>query len=183
MPNYDFSTVPGEAIKELHRQGEMCLQGTVQLAIASDQRASTLTGILGASSVALTVAAGNAALVPAPHVSFAIALGVTALFVLLGTYFCAHAARSIDYHLAGYEPYKLAIASADETWLLRFAAEDVQKRIDFNRKALDGASRDLTIGRWIALLAMPIGVASYFLVSFPPASLFLKGVLGVGLGG
>jgi hypothetical protein len=45
----DFSNVPRGAAKELCRQGELCLQGTVQLAIALDQRATTLTGVVGAA--------------------------------------------------------------------------------------------------------------------------------------
>jgi hypothetical protein len=53
---YDFSNVPAGAIREVHRQGEICLQSIVQLALAADQQATTLTGILGAASVALLVA-------------------------------------------------------------------------------------------------------------------------------
>lgn len=52
----DFSNVPDSAVKELHRQGELCLLGTMQLALAADQRATTLSGILGAGAVALAAA-------------------------------------------------------------------------------------------------------------------------------
>jgi hypothetical protein len=64
----DFSNIPAETIKELHRQGEICLQGTVQLAIACDQRATTLTSILGAGTIALMVATGTmiSSLTPRP---------------------------------------------------------------------------------------------------------------------
>jgi hypothetical protein len=61
----DFSEIPDNAVKELHRQGELCLLGTMQLAVAADQRATTLSGILGAGSVAL--AAAMAGLISGAH--------------------------------------------------------------------------------------------------------------------
>jgi hypothetical protein len=44
----DLDQAPLESVKELHRQAETCLAGTVQLAISADQRATTMAGIFGA---------------------------------------------------------------------------------------------------------------------------------------
>jgi len=85
----DFSKVPDEAIKELHRQGEVCLQGTVQLALAADQKASTLTGILGAGSVALIAA--TVTMISAARHNYALigAAVTTSILLLVGAFFCA----------------------------------------------------------------------------------------------
>lgn len=55
----DFSTIPEGAIEEILRNGEACLEGTIQLAIAADQRATTMAGIFGAGSVALLAVAAT----------------------------------------------------------------------------------------------------------------------------
>ncbi len=169
QPSLDLSAVPDETIKELHRQGELCLQGTVQLAIAADWRATTLTGILGAGSIALIVAGASMISNPLSHPALIVATLTTALMLFFGALQCARAARSIDYFVAGYEPRLLAQSANDETWMLRFAAEDIQTRITRNRETLARSSRMLTRGRVIAFTAVPIGVAA-FVIMFAASS-------------
>ena len=103
-------------------------------------------------------------------------LGIAAFFV-------ARAARSIDYHVAGYEPRSLAAVGNEFVWMMRYSADDIQERIDFNRKALEGASRDLTRGRMFGFWAAPIGIAVYFFMTLAPLSFFLNGTLRAGLAG
>jgi hypothetical protein len=164
---YDFSSVPAGAIREVHRQGEICLQSTVQLALAADQRATTLTGILGAASVALLVA--TAAMISNIHPNWALvcAAAITAVLLFIGALFCARATQPVDFFIAGYEPKRMASVAQDETWILRYAAEDVQARIDANRDSLVRASWWLIWGRRIALLGVLSGLmvfsALYFL--------------------
>ena len=161
----DFSNIPNETIKEFHRQGEVCLQGTVQLAIAADQRATTLTGTLGAAAVALMVATGALVSNPSllPDTALVYATLVTALMLFVGAILCAMVARSTDFFVAGYEPKNLAKSAANELWMLRYAAEDVQVRIDGNRRTLDASSRMLTWGRGMAVAALPVGAAIFLL--------------------
>jgi len=161
----DFSNIPADAIKELHRQGEICLQSTMQLALAADQRATTLTGIMGAGAVALLAA--TATMISSAHPSAAlIGTGAgTATLLFVGALFCAWAAQPLDFFVAGYEPRRMAPAARDETWILRYATEDMQIRIDSNRASLVHASRLLTWGRSIALLAVPLGITIFFAIS------------------
>jgi hypothetical protein len=65
----------------------------------------------------------------------------------------------------------LALSSSDEIWMLRYAAEDVQVRIDGNRSTLETSSKMLTLGRGFALAAAPIGVIVFAIISFGMAGL------------
>jgi hypothetical protein len=163
--SYDFSGVSDNIVKEVHRQAELCLQQTVQIAVAADQRASTLTGILGAGAIALLVASGNMLSAQTPKTALVAAAITAAIVLYLAALRCAQAARSTDYFLAGYEPRFWVGATSDEVWMLRFAAEDLQRRIDANRATLEVSSKMLTQGRSIALLAVPAGLAAYLLSS------------------
>jgi hypothetical protein len=161
----DFSNIPAEAIKELHRQGEVCLHGTVQLAIAADHRATTLTGIMGAGSTALI--AGALTRISGAHPDWALvyAGASAAALLFIGALFCAFAAHPCDFFVPGYEPKRMAPSARDETWILRYATEDVQTRIDSNRVSLVRSSKLVTIGMIIALLAVPLGVIIFFIIS------------------
>jgi hypothetical protein len=163
----DFSTIPAEAIKELHRQSEVCLQGTVQLALAVDQRAITLTGILGAGSVALAAATVTMISSAQPNPALIGAAAVTALLLFLGAMLCAWAARPSSFHVAGYEPKRMAKSALNDTWILRYATEDAQVRIDSNRLSLQRASRTLALGMCIAIAALPLGFSAFFALSAP----------------
>jgi hypothetical protein len=79
----------------------------------------------------------------------------------------------------------LALSASDEIWMLRYAAEDVQVRIDGNRSTLETSSKMLTLGRGFALAAAPIGVIVFAIISFGMAGLLfiLKGWLGGGRSG
>jgi hypothetical protein len=161
----DFSNIPAAAAKELCRQGELCLQGTIQLAVATDRRATTLAGILGAGSVALVAATVSLSISPEHKIAFIVSAATTALVLYCGALLCAWAARSTDFHVAGYEPRMLAISATEENtelWMQRYAAEDVQVRIDHNRRELEKSARYLTWGRRIALCAVPLGALTFF---------------------
>lgn len=154
----DFSEVPPEAIKELHRQGEACLQGTIQLAVAADQRATTMAGILGSVSAAILTVAVMIATSAVPNWSVMSAAVATATVLFIGALFAAIAARPCDFQVAGYEPKRMAYAAQSETWIPRYATEDLQVRIDANRIALDKTARFLNWGLFAALFALPAGV-------------------------
>jgi len=161
----DFSAVEPEAIKELHRQAETCLQGTIQFAIAADHRATTLTGIFGTGSVALLAAAATVLAGSQPNFALVLGAGVTALFLLGAALSCFWASRPVDFSVAGYEPRLLAPSvAADPIWMVRYATEDMQRRIDFNRAALERAARWVLCGAVIALVAILAGVGTFFAV-------------------
>lgn len=164
MPKDDFSKIPAAAAKELCRQGELCLQGTIQLAIALDQRATTLAGILGAGSVALVAATVSLSISPEHKTALIVSAAVTALVLYCGALLCAWAARSTDFHVAGYEPRSLAISATqdNEYWMQRYAAEDTQAKIDHNRCELKKSARYLTWGDGSLCVPFRLGFLLFF---------------------
>ena len=172
VPN--FSNVPDGAVKELHRQAELCLMGTVQLATSVDQRATTTSGILGGGAVALLAASAAMGSASHPIFPFIAAAIATAAVLYLGALLCASAARSVDFFVAGYEPRLLAPAASDENSILRYAAEDLQIRINRNRLSLARSSRLFTWGQRIGLLAGPIGAITFVLWTLLVISQYLS---------
>jgi hypothetical protein len=165
IDKFDCSDVPAEGIRELHRQAEVCLGGTIQLALAADQRATTMAGIFGAGAVALlaanaTVLAGNN-----PNVAFIVAASCVAIFLFCAALMCAWAGKPTDFHVGGFEPKLFAQSASDETWMLRYATEDLQMRIDFNRAVLAASARRLVTGALIAIVSVPAGVAAFVITA------------------
>ena len=157
----DFSSVPDCSINELLRLAEKCLEGTIQLALAADQRATTMAGIFGAGSVALLAISATvlAGVTPdKPFINAAIAAAIVLFFAAL---LCAWAARPVDFYIAGYEPQKLAKSASEPLLMKRFTAEDMQMRIDNNRDVLDRASAMLRMGTALAFIAPIFAIGIY----------------------
>ncbi len=165
--SYDFSQVPDGTVEELLRQGQECLAGTVQLAIASDQRATALAGIFGAGFVALL--ATGAAIFTGDHynASLFFACISTAMALFAASFICAWAARPTDFYLGGYEPRHLSKSSSDLSWMKRYASEDVQQRINANGRRLKSASRCVAIGALLALISPGAGLLAIWLSYHP----------------
>jgi hypothetical protein len=157
----NFSRVPAEAVKELHRQGELCLQGSLHLAMAADQRATTMTGVLGAATVAVLAMLVPLLAAKPLSVPLVCAGTVTALCLFTAAMLCGWSTASGGLFVPGHDPGRLAHRAADETQLLRIALEELQARIDHNRLALEQASRRLMCARVFAMFAVPAGMAVY----------------------
>jgi hypothetical protein len=169
MSRGDFHSIHPTAIGEISRQGESCLQGTMQLAVANDQRAVILSGVFGTAAAAL--AALLAALYTSPNVppcAFLIAIAVAGSLLFVASIICAESAKPTDFFVTGYEPRLLApgFASEDITPALTDMLDDVQRRINHNRAALKHSGRLLTVGVRIAEIALPMSVIAFFTVSF-----------------
>ena len=164
----DFTDVPDEAVEELYRSGEACLQGTIQFALAADQRATTLAGVFGGGSVALLAVAATIRTASAGDPAFMWASIATAAVLFVGALICAWAGRPIDFHAPGYEPKRLAKSASDPVWMKRYAAEDLQVRIETNRAALERGASHLKRGAAVAALAPLIGIAVYLALAFWP---------------
>lgn len=161
--SYDFSSIPNDSVDEILQQGQDCLSGTIQLAIASDQRATAMASIFGAGFVALlaTAAAIFGGSTFNEPLFYACLTTSSALFI--ASFICAWAARPIDFFVGGYEPRYLIKSAGDSSWMKKYAAEDVQKRIDANRKCLSKSSKCVTIGATIALVAPLLGLLAFWL--------------------
>lgn len=167
MSDLDLSGAERGTIEEIHRQGETCLQGTLQLALAADQRATMMAGIFGAGAVALLGAAAGVFGAATPMTNATPLLG--ALFSTAAVWFvamvcCALAALPVRFHVTGYEPKNLTnLAHSTEaaTWILRYTGEDLQKRIDNNRRALDEAGWYFKSGVLVGLSGPVVFVIGY----------------------
>ena len=157
----NFSRVPAEAVKELHRQGELCLQGSLHLAMASDQRATTMVGVLGAATVAVLAMLVPLLAAKPLSVPLVCAGAVIALFLFTAAMLCGWSTASGSLFVPGHDPGRLAHRAVDETQLLRSALEDLQARIDHNRLALQRTARRLMCARVFAIFAVPAGMAVY----------------------
>ncbi len=161
----DFSQVPDCAVNEFYRQAELCLQSTVQIAIAADSRATTLTGTLGTATAALLVVSANIGTKDKIDLPLLIAVLSGAGSLLTAAIFCAASARPIEFNVPGYQPRALYPSASSEKHIKLEAAADIQVRIDKNSKALERAATTLSRGRWIAFLSVPISIISYLLSS------------------
>lgn len=160
----DWQNVNDTAVREIHRQGEEVLKGTVALALAADQRATTLCGIFGGGAVALLAAAATILAGTNPTASLLVAALLSACLLFVASLLCASAARPTDFYVSGYEPRFLITSAADEMWMLRYAVEDVQMRIGANRKALEHAACLALWGMRVAGGAVVVGVAAFLIV-------------------
>jgi hypothetical protein len=106
------------------------------------------------------------------------------VLLFIGALFCARAAQPVDFFIAGYEPKRMTSAAQDETWIFRYAAEDVQARIDANRDSLVRASWWLIWGQKDSPAWSVIRPHGFFRSLFPgESSLLRNGTLGSGRGG
>ncbi len=166
LADYNFSGVADGATKEFQRQAEVCIQGTMQIALACDARASTHTGFFLAGATALAVSAASYARAPAANLPLAYGGAAAAALLLLAAASCSIAARSVYFHVAGYQPKFLAVTASNELFMLRCVAEDLQRRIDFNVAALARQARWFGNGQIAALASLPFGAAVYFASRF-----------------
>ena len=166
----DLSEVSLESAQELHRQAEACLSGTVQLAIAADQRATTMVGIFGAGSVALLAAIATVLAASSPHKPFIAGAGTMAAFFFAAALTSAMAAAPTDFHVGGYEPKRFVRSASDLLWMLRYAVQDMQDRIDLNRAVLERSARLVRVAMAFALAAIPLGVMVFIVLLAGPRS-------------
>lgn len=162
----DLSGLSKEAVEELHRQGQACLEGTVTLAIAADARATTLVGIFGGAALALLAACATILAGPSSQQYHAmlVSAGVAVVSLFAAALCCAWASRPANFHIPGYEPKRLCVSAADVTWMLRYSIMDIQSRIDDNRAALELSARLVAIGMLLAMSGVLIASIAYFIV-------------------
>lgn len=164
--NLEILALPETTVAIVHKQAQECLAGTVSLATAADSRATTLTGVFGGGAVAL-LAAGATVLAAPEHKAYLpllTAVLIGALFLFIAAILTAYACRPTDFFVSGYEPKLLAKSASDLTWTLRYITNDIQFRIDANRKALAASARLVNLAMWLALFSVLASVAAFFAV-------------------
>jgi len=163
---FDWSSVDADAVPEILRQGELCLSGLLTSAIASDQRATSLCGILGAVGGVLLAGAATILAGSNPEMPLVYAATAGAAPLLIASLLAGLAGRPIDFYMTGYEPHLLAQGARDKTWMLRYAIINVQKRIDANRDKLVRGSRLITFAFAFAALSVVTGVGAFGALKF-----------------
>ncbi len=162
----DWSETPDDALRELLRQGELFLQGTIQLGVAADQRAVALSTIFGGGAIALLAAAATVLAGSHPNSALEWAATVTAVFLLTSAFLAALAAHPVNFFVAGYEPKLLHGSSSDETWMLRYVVQDMQMRIDVNRAAIDRAAVLSSNALRVAAVGVLAGILVFGFLAF-----------------
>jgi hypothetical protein len=149
-----------ETLLELRDQGHECLSGTVQLALAADQRAITLAGLFGA--VAVGVATVIVTLPGSERPPSVTGAGICLVVLFFASsMLAALASRSVDFHVSGYEPARRLHAAESIEFLLRDSVIDLQRRIDFNREGLILPSQRVNRSINVALSALPLSAAIF----------------------
>ncbi len=160
----DWAGVSEEMARQILNQGELYLQGQVQLAIAADQRATTAASIL--ASMATAVAAAFLAFADAFQDKAALAAGLTgAGFLLIAGCFAAWAARPVAFDLPGNHPDKWFDDRKDGlTQRLGRESESYQRRITHNDSVMAANKGWIIIAFGLALLAAPMSVLIWLLL-------------------
>jgi hypothetical protein len=158
----DVCKISAAAAEEVHRQAELCLLGTLQLALAQARRATTMAAVFGAGAIAVFAAIVSAIFARLDTIPFTSGAGVTSFLLFVAALLCGQAARSSDFHVAGNEPRLLPPAAKNnKQWLLQAAAKDVQQRIDMNRAELMSSDKLLNRGILLASAAVGLGALTY----------------------
>jgi hypothetical protein len=143
------------------RRAERCLDGTLKLALAADQRGTTMTGICRAVAAAFVAAAATLQVGGSPH-GLIEAAYIVAAFQFVAALIFAWSSRPVDFHVPGYEPRHLSQSASDEGWMLVYAATDLQKRIAYNRRKLVVGGLLFNAGMVIAGLPLLVGLLGLF---------------------
>jgi hypothetical protein len=156
----DFSALADCQLAEVRREAGACLDGTIHLALAADQRGGTMSGIIGVAAVVLLVTAaayGTAAPLTAAFL-------VTSAGLFGAAILAAWSGRPRSFFVAGYEPRLLAQCGGDIGFMRRCIIADIQNRIDQNRVALDRAARQFVAAMIVAAVSPAAGAAAYFVL-------------------
>ena len=154
----DWTNTPEPMARDILAQGETFLHAQMQSALASDQRATTMAGLL--ITISTATFAGVVALWERLE-SDALAAGFTsAAVLLLAAVAAAWAARPIDFWFPGSRPedwYEGRLCKPAD--MLGGEAENVQFRIDENEALMSGNQTALRLSFVLALLSPLAGLA------------------------
>jgi hypothetical protein len=161
------SPMPLGLAREIARQGEARLTAITSLATAADLRATTLCGIFGAASVAVT-AAVLASISANRPINLILAGAVVSLGLFGAALIAAHAGAPRDFFVGGGNPDILREWSWDgykwrsEVEMLDATACRYAASIGANRKLLELSSRRVIAALCVAGSSLPIALIAFF---------------------
>lgn len=157
----DWREVGDAELDLLFAEAKEALQGTVDLGVSSDQRSATLAGVFGAGAFALfTISATIFADQDKPVIFLVGALLVGSL-LLVASGFCTLAAWPGDFFVSGYEPKRLFPSATSKPWMQRYTIEDIQFRIETNRREIE---REARLTGWAIRFALAAMIVSFLVV-------------------
>jgi hypothetical protein len=146
------------------RQGELRLDAQLQLAIASDQRATTLAGIYAAVATALLGWSGWLTTTPDGSAALAAAFSTTAVLLLVAASLCIYVARPMGIATVGAKPETWtdngALDRSPEEAFLK-EAKNYDEYISDNRLKFDKNSQKLNWALGLSVFAPVAGTAVY----------------------
>ena len=108
----------------------------VAMALAADQRASSVGAAYGAVSAGLLAAAGTLDAIEHANVPIIAGLVVAAFGFFLGTCSCFWACRPIDFYAVGNNPDSQVPTASDIYWLKRYYCREIDMRLQSNAAVL-----------------------------------------------
>jgi hypothetical protein len=160
----DWTDVKEDMARQILAQGELYLQGQVQLAIAADQRATTAASIF--ASMATAVAAAVIAFWDSSSNQPALYAGlIAAALLLVAACFAARAARPAPFDLPGNHPCKWFDDRKNQlVQRIGREAESYQRRITHNDAVMSENKGWIMIAFGIALATPAVSVAAWLLL-------------------
>jgi len=164
MPNW--SDADKDMVKHVAREAEMYLGGQVTLGTSADQRASVLGGVFMAAGTAIV--AGLLGILSAGFMSWSIIVGgsISAILLLVASGLCILATVPVGFWLPGNEPkswYEDVDSNRPLLEAMGEEAEQIQEKIEENRKELKKNARRFKWGAFLGVTAPFVGAVVYLL--------------------
>lgn len=162
----DWSGVKLEMARQIFEQGEKVLQAQLEIALASDQRATAIASLFAA--VGTAVAAGAFTYWDKNSDTPILAAGiVTSVVMIMGALRSLWAARPVPFHTPGNHPNRwYSCKDEDLAPMLGAEAESYQTMIDQNESQLRANSRAIMQGATIAVSSPIVGIALWLGLKF-----------------
>lgn len=144
----------GKRTREIQRLAEIQLEDVIAIATSGDGRAATLGAAMSAISAGLLVAAVTVQGFTGHDYRAVVALYLASAFFIVAAGLAVSAAAPSDFYLRGYNPAKLASHGGTEEDIVRWATEDLARKLDHNARVLRRGGRLM----WASYLCSLVGI-------------------------
>jgi len=159
--HWDWSNVPDGSAREMLRQGEVRIADLLAVSIASDQRATALGSAFGALAAGLFAADATLLTIQRFDLAASLGIGIAALGSLLASLLCFYAGRPVNFFVGGYEPRKLLSSATDEEWMIRYICQDMQDRIEEDKKVLNRSARLTSVATIVEIGSVIVAAVAF----------------------
>ncbi len=167
-PPEKWSSIEEPVAREILRQGEIFLNAQLTVALAADQRATSLVGILITAATGLFGVAGVFFTASSPRPALAFGFVSAGAVMLTAVLFFVLSLAPTRFKLVGNNPrawWKPRLLSAPLVVAIGGEGINYQNRIQFNNQVLRRNARHLRTGLWIASASPIVGLGAWALVA------------------